>query len=289
MRGSITPVIPMGDTIWFEYNPPQFESTKEVNWAEIGIPGLNFPLQQFVRGGLQSIALEVYFNADYYDKVYDVREAVKKLEALIEKTDASLAPPVCLFSWGRFQVTCVIGSVTVRYTMFDRDGTPIEATVSLALRSYKEVEGDFSTTGTAPKERTVRKPVYSGRNGSGSVFAPAEEGTMQDAERLSTEGMSRAHTVKQGESLQSISTKQYGTPAHWRVVDFANKGKGAYEKARELKEGVELMIPDPRFPLAITERITGFPPETMESLRIAEKINMEGLERHFKPSLGIWE
>jgi hypothetical protein len=31
MRGSITPVVPSGGTVWFEYNPPEFETAKDVN------------------------------------------------------------------------------------------------------------------------------------------------------------------------------------------------------------------------------------------------------------------
>ena len=288
MKGSITPVIPQGDTIWFEYNPPEFESSKEVNWAEIGIPGLDFPLQQFVRGGLRSLSLEVYFNADSYDRLFDVRDAVKSLEALIEKTDETLAPPVCLFSWGKFQVTCVIGSVTTRYTMFNREGTPIEATVALTLRSYKESEEIAPSTGVT-EEAVIKEPVFSGRNGSGSVFAPSEEGGIKAAEQLSQEGETRTYIAEEGDSPQSISTKQYGSPAYWRVVDFANRARAGYEKARDIKEGIELLIPDPRHPLEIMERITGFPPETMETLRIAQKIGMEGAGRHLKPSLGVWE
>lgn len=286
MKGSIAPVIPQGETIWFEYNPPEFESSKEVNWAEIGIPGLNFPLQQFVRGGLRTLTLEVYFNADGYDRKVDVRAAVKKLEALVEKTDETLAPPVCLFSWGKFQVTCVLGSVTTRYTMFDREGEPIEATVGLALRSYKESEDIAPSTGVT-EETTGKEPVYSGKDGSGSVFASSEEGGIKDAERLSQEGETRTCTAKEGDSPQSIATKQYGSPAYWRVVDFANKARAGYEKARDIKEGIELLIPDPRHPLGIIERITGFPPETMETLRIGQKVGMEGAG-HFKSSLGVW-
>lgn len=71
------------------------------------------------------------------------------------------------------------------------------------------------------------------------------------------------------------------------MVDFANKARKGYEKARDIKEGVELLIPDPRHPLGIIERITGFPPETMETLRIGQKIGMEGAG-NFKPSLGVW-
>lgn len=288
MKGSITPVIPQGDTIWFEYNPPEFESSKEVNWAEIGIPGLDFPLQQFVRGGLRSLSLEVYFNADSYDRKFDVRDAVKRLESLIEKTDETLAPPVCLFSWGKFQVTCVIGSVTTRYTMFDREGAPIEASVALTLRSYKESEELAPSTGVT-EEAVPKEPVYSGRDGSGSFFASAEEGGIKDAERLSQEGNTKAHIVKEGETPQSISSKHYGSPSNWRAVDFINKARKGYEKARDIKEGIELLIPDPRHSLGIIERITGFPPETMETLRIGQKIGMEGAGRHFKPSLGVWE
>lgn len=288
MKGSITPVIPQGDTIWFEYNPPEFESSKEVNWAEIGIPGLDFPLQQFVRGGLRTLSLEVYFNADSYDRKFDVRDAVKRLEALIEKTDETLAPPVCLFSWGKFQVTCVIGSVTTRYTMFDREGAPVEATVALTLRSYKESAEIAPSTGVT-EETTNKEPVFSGRNGSGSVFAPSEEGGIKAAERLSQEGETRTYIAEEGDSPQSISTKQYGSPAYWRVVDFANRARAGYEKARDIKEGIEILIPDPRHPLEIMERITSFPPETMETLRIGRKIGMEGAGRHLKPSLGVWE
>jgi LysM repeat protein len=292
MRGSIEPVIPRGEIIWFEYNPPELEFAKEVNWAEVGIPGLDFPLQQFVRGGLATLTLEVYFNRDNYDKTWDVRDSVKQLERLIEKTEKTFAPPVCLFSWGKFYIPCVVGGVSVRYTCFDEDGTPIEATVSLTLRQYleskQEVFAAATPTLTIRKER--KEPVFSGREyGSGSAFAPAEEKTVKEAEELCEKGETKTYTVSEGDSLQSIATKEHGHPSAWRALAFANQAKKGYEKLRDLKEGIEMLVPDPRFPLEIIERVTGLPPETMESLRIAKKVSEEGLERHFKPSLGVLE
>ena len=50
-----------------------------------------------------------------------------------------------------------------------------------------------------------------------------------------------------------------------------------------------MLVPDPRFPLAIIERVTGMPPEAISALRQAQKVGMEGLERSFKPSLGVFE
>jgi len=289
MKGSITPMIPRSDQIEFEYNPPEFESSKDVNWAEIGIPGLDSPLQQFVRGGLRTLSLEVYFNADQYDKQFDVREAVQKMESLIEKTDETLAPPVCLFSWGTFQFPCIVGSVSTRFTMFKRDGTPIEASITLSLRSYKEAEIDIVPPVEIPEAMPKRKPVFSGKEGSGSVFAPAEEDTIKAAEALAESGETTTHVMEEGETVQSVATKELGNPAKWRAVAFLNKVQKGFNKIRDVKEGIEAMIPDPRNPLGVIERITGFPPETMSTLRQIDKISKEGLARSFKPSLGVFE
>ncbi len=284
MRGSITPVIPRGDTIWFEYNPPEFETAKDVNWAEIGVPGSDFPLQQFVRGGLRTLTIEVYFNADFYDGSWDVRESVRAIESLLEKTEDTLAPPVCLFEWGEFQMPVVIGNVTTRYTMFSPEGTPIEATISLSLRAYQEAGAEFEITRRAePVRKAKRPPVHSGKNGSGSVFAPAEEDGLGAADALATAGNPTTEVVTEGDSLQSISTEKYGTPKLWRALAAANKG---LEKVREVREGIELLVPDPRHPLGIIERVTGMPPESLAALRQAQNIGMEGPERSFMPSLG---
>jgi hypothetical protein len=54
-----------------------------------------------------------------------------------------------------------------------------------------------------------------------------------------------------------------------------------------VKEGVELLVPDPRHPLGIIERVTGMPPEALAALRQAQKIGVEGTERSFVPSLEV--
>jgi hypothetical protein len=91
--------------------------------------------------------------------------------------------------------------------------------------------------------------------------------------------------VEQGESLQSISTEKYGTPKLWRALAAANSG---LDKVREVREGIELLVPDPRHPLAIIERVTGIPDESLSALRQAQTIGMEGPERSFMPSLGAF-
>ena len=287
MKASLTPVIPQGDPIWLEYNPPELETSQEIEWAQINIPGLNWPLQQFIRGGVKTLNLEVYFNADSYNSTFDVRSAVDKLEALTQKGQGSLSPAVCLFSWGDWQFPCLVASINTRYTMFDKEGKLLEAAVKLVLRAYKEPDVEAAVSAVQAKLKT--SPVYSGRMGSNSVFAAKDEGGLAQAQALGTSGETKLHTVQDGESTRAIAAKEHGNPACWRAVEFINQARGLYDKARDIKSGIELMIPDPRQPLGIIQRVTNFPPETMESLYIGQKIGMEGVERQFKPSLGVWE
>ena len=263
MKGSITPVIPKGQTIWFEYNPAQWESAKDVEWAEINVPGLDFPLQQFVRGGLRTVSMEVYFNADGYDKPFAVKDAVAALETLLEKSEETAAPPVCLFSWGSFQVTCLVGAVSARYTMFDRDGTLTEATVTLTLRAYQESAVEFLLPQPVEPIRSRKSPVFSGIRGSGSVFAPETELNIAYSRRLVQEGMAKTHVVKQGESARSIANAYYGTPALWRVISFAN------QITRSLKPGSGMIVPDHRNALSILERTTAFSKQTLQQARVS--------------------
>ncbi|MHC4253342.1 MAG: CIS tube protein [Planctomycetota bacterium] len=249
------------------------------------MPGSDSPIQQFVRGGLRTLTMEVYFNNDFYDGAWDVRESVRNLEALAEKTDDTLAPPVCLFEWGEFQMPVVVGSVTTRYTMFDPSGVPIEATVALSLRAYHETGPELDVTRhEAPVRKAKRPPACSGRDGSGSVFAPAEEEGLAAADALATAGNPTTEVITEGESLRSVSTRKYGTPKLWRALAAANSG---LDKVRELKEGAELLVPDPRHPLGIIERVTAIPEESLSALRQAQKIGMEGAERALLPSPGV--
>lgn len=272
MKGSITPVVPKGETIWFEYNPSQFESAKEVNWAEINVPGLDFPLQQFVSGGLNKVSLALYFNADGYDRRYDVMQAVKALEALVEKSAEGTAPPVCLFSWGSFQFPCLIGATNVRYTMFSREGTVLEATVELSLRAYREKKIDVAASKPALREKSIKRPVFYGRQGSGSVFAGEDEGTLKEAGVLCSEGTTKEHEMQEGETLQAIAAACYGSPGFWRIIAFANQGKTGLP-------GELLNLPDPGNAQAIMVCITGFGAAALDRL---------GQERlDIKASMGV--
>ena len=271
VKGSITPVDPEGAAVVFEYNPSGFEVGKEAGWAEIGIPGLDFPLQQFVRGNLKTLSLEVYLNRDFYARAHDVRESISALEGLVESTSKTGAPPICVFQWGRFDFVCVVGSVSVRYTMFDQAGDPTEATVALTLRRYVEKDVSFRLPRrevALPLPREVQRPAFEGwQKGSGSIFSPPEERTLTSAQTLVEEGETRTHLTEEGDTYQGMATKHYGDPSLWRVIEFANRGRSLVDNLRVIRPGERFIIPGIENALTVLEGVTNFPPEVRESLR----------------------
>jgi hypothetical protein len=52
----------LGRRMEVQYNPTEFSFTKGVTYAEIGIPGLDMPVQQFVRGNAESVSVELFFD-----------------------------------------------------------------------------------------------------------------------------------------------------------------------------------------------------------------------------------
>ncbi|HWJ37769.1 MAG TPA: hypothetical protein VNR86_03295, partial [Sphingomicrobium sp.] len=66
------------DVIPVQYNPTELQLEKQAQFAEIRIPGIATPVQQFVRGDAEVLTLELFF--DTSDKGTGVKaESVTKL------------------------------------------------------------------------------------------------------------------------------------------------------------------------------------------------------------------
>jgi hypothetical protein len=113
------------------------------------------------------------------------------------------APPVCLFIWGAFIFQCIIERVSKRFTMFLPEGIPVRATLSVALKEYREVD------------------------------VQVKELSLQSAD------LTKRWVVTQGDSLWSIAAKEYGNAGDWRLIAEANK----IDNPRTLTPGEELVIP----------------------------------------------
>ena len=130
-----------------------------------------------------------------------MRKITDKLFALLEANkqygkEKKKRPPSVEFCWGRdWTFPAVIESLTVGYSLFKPDGTPIRASAKLSLTQVEK-----------------------------AVAKPASGGAKKKGQNPTTRGMAdlRSHTVRDGDSLPSISFASYGDPTLWRTIAEAN-------------------------------------------------------------------
>jgi hypothetical protein len=208
-KATITPEKPSGAAIQVLFNPTQYTFDKNVQLAEVGIPGLGAPLLQYVRGGARTLAMELFF--DSYEQREDVRRYTNEVYALLNVEAATHVPAICRFSWGagkwgkrdESSFLCVLERVSGRFTMFLEDGTPVRATLNVTFKEFVDVEV------------AVRNPPT------------------QSADHTKT------RTVRRGDTLSSMAAVEYGDPAMWRPIADVNR----IDNPRKLEAGMMLVIP----------------------------------------------
>jgi hypothetical protein len=191
------------------YNPNLYTVTKKVTWKSVKVKGLDVPVQHFQTGEPRTLALSLVF--DTYEQKKDVRELTGQLAALCEVNDDG-KPDVCRFFWGPDQKNPaalafqgVIESLTQKFTLFLEDGTPVRATVDLALKESESPKHQL--------QRTKRK--------KGSPL------------------QARRRVTKLGDTLWGIAAAEYQDAAQWRPIALAN----GIQNPRELPTGILLLIP----------------------------------------------
>jgi hypothetical protein len=188
-----------------QYNPTELSFTKAVQFAEIAIPGLDSPLQQFVRGQTEKLTLELFFDTTdggMDSKALSVTTKTDLFYQLVKIDVRTHAPPLCEFHWnpqhfpgsgeaalgagyGNQRRTCfrgVVESVTQKFTLFSPQGTPLRATLSLVMREYKTLDGQLT-------ELNLQSPDHT-----------------------------RSYVIVAGDTLAGIAAKMYGQSSAWRHV-----------------------------------------------------------------------
>jgi nucleoid-associated protein YgaU len=208
------------------YNPQELKIEQGNNFAEVGIPGLNAPPLQYVRGKSRVLTMELFF--DTYETHQDVRQYTTPIVRLLDRQPQTQAPPVLLFSFGRMQFRCVLVDAAQRYTMFARDGTPVRSTMSVRLQEYVDVQVQ------------VRQGVFFGSPTLTAATDIAVAGAQQAVSSVST-GSTTIHVTVRGDTLSGIAAAYLGDPMHWRLIAEANK----IDDPLTVPPGTSLLIPSP--------------------------------------------
>jgi LysM repeat protein len=202
------------------YNPEELKLEQGNTFAEVGIPGLNTPPVQYVRGKARTLSMELFF--DTYESGQDVRLFTAPVVRLLDKVPRTQAPPILLFSMGRLQFQCVLVDASQRFTMFLRDGTPVRSTLSVRLQEYVRVDV------------AVRRGLFFGSPTVSAVVNTAAEAAVGVAA-----GSATVHVTARGDTLSGLAAAYLGDPALWRDIARANRIDDPFD----LAPGRSLVIP----------------------------------------------
>jgi nucleoid-associated protein YgaU len=189
-------------SIEVQYNPTEFTLQKGAQYAEVGIPGLDMPIQQYVRGQAETLMVDLFFDTtefgmDSSSDVTAVTLLTDQFYHLIRLNPTTKAPPICRFDWGergfpgsnlrragkqlrRNGFQGVLESVTQKFTLFSPKGIPLRATLAIKMREYQTL--------------------------SDLVAATKDEVTLVEA----------------GKTLDEIASRKYNDPARWRQIAELN-------------------------------------------------------------------
>jgi len=201
-----------GGTLEFQFNPSEYSVKKSASWhtPQRSMGTQAGPPPNYVGSNPQSISLQIFLD-DWESDDDNVVGSVKLLLDWCTPTKESISknapqPPVLHFSWGSnpqlMDRKFYLESVNVKYTMFKPDGTPVRATADINL---KEVPDDLG-----PQNPT-----------SGSIQAR------------------KTHVISDGDTLQSIATREYDNPNLWRGLAAFNE----IDDPMRLSIGSRILIP----------------------------------------------
>jgi hypothetical protein len=152
-----------------QYNPKEVQIDLAAAWGKHANEGQSKAQQlEFTGQEGRTMAIELFFddsenigtsvvtNLAVLEKLAKVRDASSSVEAMRR-------PHHCTVVWGGWlkdkAFQCVIESVSVKYTMFKADGTPIRATANVKLKE---------ATGVSLAKKETAKTASQGGSGSTS-------------------------------------------------------------------------------------------------------------------------
>ena len=191
------------------FNPHEYTLTKQNRWQRGETKGKNVPRIKFSQGGAQTLKLQLFF--DTYAESTDVREHTNPLWTMMmvntDKTNPrsnKSEPPPVSFQWGGLQFDAVITTLTQKFTLFLKDGTPVRTTVDISLEQLGD-EDDH--------------PRQNPTSGGGDAH--------------------RTRIVQAGERIDLIAYEEYEDATQWRRIADAN----GLEHPLRLRPGQRLVVP----------------------------------------------
>ena len=173
-----------GEDIEVMFNPKEYVMEKKTPWSEVNVFGMDSPPVQFSMGERKRLSMELFF--DTSEEKTDVREYTSKVEQLMLVNAQEHRPPILRFIWGSLSFDCVMEDLVQRYTLFDNGGIPLRGILKVVFKEYTTAATQLSNTRRESADHTKRM------------------------------------ALREGETLSSISAREYNDPRKWRAIADAN-------------------------------------------------------------------
>ncbi len=239
-----------------KYNTPELSFDKGAQIAEIAIPGLDAPLQQFVRGQAEKLTLDLFFDttdSGMGPGAISVTTWTDRIYQLVKIEPKRHAPPICTFVWNDQFPGSSIGA-----SPGGAVGALVGAVAGAVASAAGAVAGAVAgLTGAAlgNQRRNGFQCIVESVKQKFTLFSPEGvplratltvtlreyktlEEQLQQLNRHSPD-RTQSHIVQRDETLSRIAAQHYERPGEWRRIADTNN----IEDPRRLMAGAFLTIP----------------------------------------------
>ena len=252
------------EMIELQYNPTELSWDKSAQIAEIAIPGLDAPLQQFVRGQAEKLNLELFFDTTDHGMgkgAVSVTTLTDRVYQLIKIEPSRHAPPICTFIWNdQFPGSSLEGNAgsTASGALAGSVGGAIGGAVSAiggVVGAASSATAAIAGAASGNQRRNGFRCIVESVKQKFTLFSPEGiplRATLSVALReyktldeqlaqlnLTSPDRTHSHVTRSGDTLSSIAAQYYRSPGDWRSVADAN----GIEDPRRLAVGAFLTIP----------------------------------------------
>jgi hypothetical protein len=176
------------------FNPTEYSLSQTLSVSRNKAPSKPGGTPQFTGTNAMTLSTQLFFD-DYGSAKGDVTGKITTLLSWTKPTPASSkknkpCPPLVQFQWGHGNPQLddfrgFLKSVKVNYTIFRKDGTPVQAKVDVTIEGEAEPFGKQNPTSHAANSQAT-------------------------------------HTMVEGETLQSVAYQELGKPTYWRPIAELN-------------------------------------------------------------------
>ena len=184
----------VGEDIEVLFNPAQYTLNDSPEYSSSKKKKSRASAHMYNGGGTSTLDMELFFdtgpvlNASGISNkaATDVSKKVKKFQELVSIKGEMHSPPIVKFIWGSLSFKGIVTQLRSTFTKFTESGMPIQAKLSLSLRSYSEQEDEKRKSPFESPDRT------------------------------------KCRTIREDYSIWDMAKSEYGDIGKWKVIARAN-------------------------------------------------------------------